>query len=466
MVNKKQAETGDHSLDMERYSELELITNSEFDQITVADPQGIIIRVYRNCEKIFGITENNMVGKSGEELEKLGVLSKSVTKLVAREKKRISFTQDTAAGRRLMVTGIPMCDDNGKLIKIINISRDITENEKLSQKLRETEEILEWFRNEIHRKQAIENNYIVSRSLEMQNINEIINHVSDTSATILLLGETGVGKSYLAKVMHRLSRRRDKPFVQISCGAIPENLLESEFFGYETGAFTGANKKGKKGLLEIAGDGTIFLDEIGEIPLAIQVKLLSVLQEREFYKVGGLSGIEFKARIVVATNKDLKKLVSEGKFREDLYYRLNVVPIVIPPLRKRKEDIPVLTKFFLDKFNKKYYSNKILTPDGYDIINRYDWPGNIRELENLIERLIITSASGDIDSKLIMQNIRPNDNYHIEINNIVPLREAVEEVEKQLLSQSLGRYHSTRKIADALKISQSAVVKKLQKYNL
>ncbi len=453
-------------IEIEKYNELKLIANSEFDQITVADPEGVLIRVYRNCEKVFGIPEQEMIGKKGVELEKLGVLSKSVTALVAREKRRISLTQDTAAGRRLMVTGIPMFDDNGKMVKIINISRDITENERLERKLRETEEILEWFRNEMHRKQAIGSNYVVGSSLEIQNVNALINQIADTSATVLLLGETGVGKSFLAKVLHHLSRRRDKPFVQVSCGAIPENLLESELFGYETGAFTGASKKGKKGLFEIAKDGTIFLDEIAEIPMHIQAKLLSVLQEKQFYKVGGLNIIELNARIVAATNQDLKKLVEEGNFREDLYYRLNVLPVVIPPLRRRKEDIPIMARFFLDKFNKKYCTNKNLTQDAYDLLNKYDWPGNIRELENLIERLVITCTTENINSNLVLKNIRPKDKSDIEINNIIPLKNAVEQVEKQLLIQSLERYKTTRKMADALKISQSSVVKKLQKYNL
>lgn len=452
--------------DIERYNELMLITNSEFDQITVADSEGVIIRVYRNCEKIFGITEEKMVGKSGAELEKLGVLSKSVTTLVVRERKRVSLTQDTAAGRRLMVTGIPMFDDDGKIAKIINISRDITENERLAQKLKETEEILEWFKNEIYRNQVIESNYIMSSSVEMQNVHTLISQIADTAATVLLLGETGVGKSYLAKTLHHLSNRRDKPFVQVSCGAIPENLLESELFGYETGAFTGASKKGKKGLFEIVKDGTIFLDEIGEIPMTIQAKLLSVLQEKEFYKVGGLESIELKARIVTATNRDLKKLVSEGKFREDLYYRLNVVPVLIPPLRKRKEDIPILTKFFLEKFGKKYRTNKILTQDAYDIFIKYEWPGNIRELENLIERLVITCSLESVNSNMVLKYVRPKDNSSIEVNDTIPLKDAIEQVEKQLLIQAREQYQTTRKIADVLKISQSAVVKKMQKYNI
>lgn len=364
------------------------------------------------------------------------------------------------------MTGIPILDDDGEILKIINISRDITENEKLAQKLRETEEILEWFKNELYRNQVEKSNHIISSSLKMKKVNELIKQVADTSANILFLGETGVGKSYLSKILHKLSIRRNKPFIQVSCSAIPENLLESELFGYESGAFTGASRSGKMGLLEKAKDGTIFLDEIGEIPMSIQAKLLSVLQEREFYRIGGLNKIELKARIISATNKDLKKLVSEGKFREDLYYRLNVVPIKIPPLRECREDIPILAKFLLDKFNNKYCTNKILTQDSYNSLSQYNWPGNIRELENLIERLVITCPSREIDSDTIFKNIALDQDLNVKVNNIIPMRSAVEQVEKQLLMQAFEKYKTTRKIAKALKISQSSVVKKMQKYNL
>lgn len=451
----------------EKYSELEYIINSEFDQVTIADSDGRISRVYRDCKKIFGISEEQMVGKSGKELENEGVLSKSITDSVLKEKKRISFTQDTAGGKRLTVTGIPIFNNNGDINKIINISRDITENEILMGKLKEAKEILSWFQSEMSRKQAIKSNNAISNSIQMIKVNEVIEQVADSPANILLLGESGVGKSYLAKIIHNLSERRDEPFIQVSCGAIPETLFESELFGYESGAFTGADSRGKIGLLQLAKNGTFFLDEVGEIPMEIQSKLLNVLQEREFYKVGGLDKMKLKARIISATNKDLKQLIREGKFREDLFYRLNVVPIKIPPLRDRREDIPIFIKKSLDRFNKKYSSNKILTHDSYNLLYNHNWPGNIRELENSIERLVITSTSLEkIDFDLTKKITESNSEYDFNVNTIKPLKLAVEETEKKLLILALKEHQTTRKMAAALKISQSSVVKKMQKYNL
>lgn len=449
-----------------QYEEFKLIVNTEFDQVTIADQNGVFLRIEHNCENTFGIPEAEMIGKSATELEKKRIFSKSVTLAVLKNKKVISMIQDTAAGKRLMVKGIPMFK-NGDLFRIINLSRDITEIEKLNQRLEDTEEMLDWFRQELLKKQTLESNYMSFNSQKMVQITELVRYIADSEAVILLLGETGTGKSFFAQTIHQLSSRRLKPFVHINCGSIPESLLESELFGYESGAFTGANTKGKKGLLEIAKDGTVFFDEIAEIPNQIQVKLLNVLQEKKFYKIGGLVPEKVNARIITATNKDLKKLVSEGKFREDLYYRLNVLPITIPPLRKRAEDIPALAKFFLDKFNKKYGFNKVLTSTVYNTFLSYQWPGNIRELENTIERLVVVNQNDIIDQNAVIEFIEmPNNNDKLHIYDIVPLKNAISEVEKSLLIMALDKYKSTRKMAEALEIDQSTVVKKLKKHNI
>lgn len=444
------------------YQELKLIVDTEFDQVTIADQNGVFLKVERNCEKIFGVPENEMVGKNAREIEEKGIVSKSVTLCVIKNKKKISLVQDTGAGKRLMVKGIPMFDQNGELIRVINISRDITEIEKLNQQLADAEEMLDWFREELLKKQVIETNAFATTSQKMKKIHDAIRQVANTDATVLLLGETGVGKGFLAKTLHQLGKRRDKPFIHINCGAIPINLLESELFGYEAGAFTGANKNGKKGLFEIAQNGTLFLDEIADIPKHIQVKLLNVLQDKKFYKIGGLIPVELGANIIAATNKDLKKLTEEGKFRKDLYYRLNVFPIHVPPLRERVEDIPVLAKYFLDRFNIKYCTNKSLSSDVYNLLTAYSWPGNIRELENTIERLVITSQNRVIGKEELLEMIKP-ERARLQLTEIIPLKQAVQEVETQLLLKALEKYKTTRKAAEVLQIDQSTVVKKLKK---
>ena len=278
----------------------------------------------------------------------------------------------------------------------------------------------------------------------------------------LLLGETGVGKSFFAKLIHQLSRQRDKNFIHVNCNAIPDALFESELFGYAEGAFTGAAKSGKKGLLELAQNGTIFLDEIGDLPLPIQIKLLNVLQEKSFYKVGSSVPVELKARIITATNKDLLKLVKEGKFREDLYYRLNVLPIQVPSLRSRSMDIQIIAKFFLDKFNTKYNAQKQLSSDAFLILGRYSWPGNIRELENLMERLVITSDSPTITAGDVVNILQVEENALLDATDTMPLKKAVEIFEKQLIRKALEKYKSTRKAAKALDIAQSTIVKKMK----
>ncbi len=259
-------------------------------------------------------------------------------------------------------------------------------DQKMMEERKEWEEEKRILARELSTKYNIKN--IVGNSPAIRNLIDIIERVARTDSTVLLLGESGTGKSLFAKTIHALSERKDKPFVTINCAAIPEHLLESELFGYEKGAFTGAYTS-RKGKFELANGGTVFLDEIGDMPLSLQPKILRVLQEKEIERIGGEKTIKVDVRIIAATNRDLKKLVDEGKFREDLYYRLNVIPIYIPSLRERKEDIPLLVEYFLDMYNKKHKKNVRISPEAIKVMIDYEWSGNVRELENLIERLVI-----------------------------------------------------------------------------
>lgn len=448
------------------YEELNLILDLSFDQITIADGDGVFTKISKSCETYFGAKEENMIGVSAFELEKNGIFDISVTAEVVRKKEKVTLIQRTGANKTLMVTGIPLFDDKGNMYKIINISKDITENQRLSQQLSNAQSDLQWFQKELNKRQGIYNSNINYKSPSMNKIMDLIYHICDLDATVLLLGETGVGKGYIAKVIHESSIRKEQPFVPINCGAIPENLLESELFGYEGGAFTGATKDGKRGLFEIAGEGTIFLDEIGDMPMNLQVKLLHVLDERKVFRIGGEKSIEVKGRIIAATNKDLKKLMEEEKFREDLYYRLNVVPINIPPLRERKEDIPALIKMFLNNYNKEHGTSKTISEKGYNILIEYDYPGNIRELENIVERLVITTFDDLVKDKQILEIVEPLNKICIDSDEIIPLREAVEQVERKMLIAAFKEYKTTRKVAAALGIDQSTVVKKAKKLKI
>jgi len=307
---------------------------------------------------------------------------------------------------------------------------------------------------------------IIGESPKMRDVLEVVERVANTNVTILILGESGTGKELFANAIHYNSNRRDKPYVKVNCGALPENLLESELFGYEKGAFTGAAGR-KAGRFDRANGGTIFLDEVGELTLSMQVKLLRVLQEKEFERVGGIESIKVDVRIIAATNRDLKKMVDEGTFREDLYYRLNVIPLEIPPLRERRKDIPVLIQYFLKKFNKEMSKKEMnITQAAMNKLVEYEWRGNIRELENAIERLVIL-----VDGDVIEERHLPKELFSSTIkNNVFDLPEDginLEELEKGLICQALDISNGNQThAAKLLGITRHTLIYRIEKYNL
>ncbi len=313
---------------------------------------------------------------------------------------------------------------------------------------------------------------ILSNNEKMQSVFELVEKVSDSDSTILIYGESGTGKELIARAIHYNSYRQDKPLVPINCGAIPGELLESELFGYEKGAFTGATSS-RKGRFELASGGTVFLDEIGEMSPALQVKLLRVLQEREFERVGGTQTIKVDVRIIAATNRNLEELVATNQFREDLYYRLNVIPIHLPPLRDRKSDIPLLVAYFIERFNtEKKRRIEGITPEAMDLLIRYNWPGNVRELENLIERITIIKGSG-----LIAPEDLPKNLSEAVTNGVVPdvdiphegldFDDAVQAFERQLLTKALQRTQGVKsKAAELLHMNRTTLVEKVKKLRL
>lgn len=313
-----------------------------------------------------------------------------------------------------------------------------------------------------------EENSLIGESYEIKRIKDFFFRLQPSDASVLIQAETGCGKELIAKGIQRHSLRCNKPFIKVNCSAFPESLFESELFGYVEGAFTGALKRGKKGLFEAANGGTIFLDEIGELPMSMQAKLLRVLQEQEITRIGGTEAIPIDVRIISATNQNLRTLANTGKFRKDLYFRLNVIPVFINPLRERKEDIPVLANHFLQKYSKKYDIPKILMDDAMEALLNYDWPGNVRELENLIERLFAWGTGERVDrTELQMATIDDMKDPMVWYDKeVLSLEEQVAIVEKQAITLALYNYGTTRKAARHLGISQPTLCRKIQKYNI
>jgi transcriptional regulator with PAS, ATPase and Fis domain len=294
----------------------------------------------------------------------------------------------------------------------------------------------------------------------------MIDRVAPLDTTVILFGETGVGKEVFAKYIYQHSARKNKPFIKVNCGAIPANLVESELFGYEKGAFTGADKNGKMGLFELANTGTIFLDEVGELPLDMQVKLLRVLQEQEFERIGGRKPVKVDVRVLAATNRDLEEMVKQKTFRQDLYYRLMIFPVHIPPLREHPDDILPLAQLFLQTLNRKYDFKKYLSPLSAKMMQDYSWPGNIRELRNIIERAVIISNEDEIGPDalhLFTVEDRPETKSRV-LDPVKDLKTAMEELELEYINHAYEKYGNVREAAESLGMTPSTFVRKRQKY--
>jgi transcriptional regulator with PAS, ATPase and Fis domain len=310
---------------------------------------------------------------------------------------------------------------------------------------------------------------VVAESPVTKNLLELCLRVARVDSTVLLTGESGVGKDVLARLIHDLSARHRRPFVAVNCGAIPENLLESELFGYEKGAFSGAQRQGKPGLFEEANGGTVFLDEVGELPLKLQVKLLKVIQEHRCRRLGSVRDVELDLRVIAATNRDLKEMVAAGSFREDLFYRLYVVPIEVPPLRDRREDILPLALRFLKTYNRKYGVTRTLSQELLDVLEQYPWPGNVRELQNVIERMVVTADADVLEPRHLPDSLRTRTQppaSGLQVPEGLTLREAREMVERLLIERALARGGNTRRAAKLLGVTHPTVIRKAQKFGL
>ncbi|MFO0753034.1 MAG: sigma 54-interacting transcriptional regulator [Thermodesulfovibrionales bacterium] len=443
--------------------EMNGILESLNDGIIVMGNRGQVIRVNSAYEYITGLSAHQIMERDVNFLIDQGYLP-AIIFAEAVEKMRSFSIIEEIRGRDFLFIANPVFSGDGKLMRVVVIIKDIAFLNEIVLNLQVTRELASRFYNEMETmKDRISQQDMVANSTAMRRVVSLAHKVAQVDSNVLITGETGVGKEVVARSVHRCSNRLNGPFIKLNCGAIPEPLLESELFGYDAGAFTGAKREGKPGLIELADGGSLFLDEVADLPVNLQVKLLRVLQEREVMRVGGTKYKKVDFRLIAATNKDLEKMVKQNLFREDLYYRLNVIPVFIPPLRDRKEDIVPLTMFFLNKFNKKYGLTKKLSPEVIQKLLRYDWPGNIRALENTIERLIVTS-----DSTIItLDDLREkSDIADAEESAVKMLHEVIEDTEKRLIYQALQQCKTTREMAKILGISQSAVVKKMKKHGM
>ncbi|MDN3015823.1 sigma 54-interacting transcriptional regulator [Paenibacillus sp. BSR1-1] len=440
---------------------LKHILEHSFDEIFIADAAGMVLYTSQTTELVFGIPREQIVNHNLFDLEKQGLFSPSVIANVLRTKKKDTLIQETILNRKLIISGYPIFDSSGLLIGAMSVSRDITEFEYLKKENDQVAKALQLYQeeNEKLRKQAA--SPFLHRNDKMAKVFDIASKVANINVTVLLEGESGTGKNHIAHMIHQMSSRKAEPFIEMNCGAIPESLFESELFGYEEGAFTGSKKGGKKGYFECARKGTLFLDEIGELPMNLQVKLLSVLQNHSFMRIGGTKEIEVNCRIICATNQQLETLIKERRFREDLYYRINVVKIDIPPLRERREEIIPLIYEITEQLNRKYGLDKYFTPTMAAWLSQQQWPGNVRELRNYIEKQIITTSGNEID---LESDEDTNQNSSIDANQEIPLDDYIETLEKEYIVRMYQKYPSSIKLAEKLGISQSTANRKIQKY--
>ena len=441
------------------------------DSLYITDGQGTTLYVNQKYLELGNLEAGEIIGKNIFDInEDKELYTNGVLPSVLRTKE-ISESIGTLVrtNTKLHVTGIPIFDENGEIKYAIAHQKDIKRLEELHENLAELRLATDSGSAELEylRQKQFNDINIVAESDNMKEAFAIVNAISAADVTVLITGESGTGKEVLCDAIYRNSSRYGKPFIKINCSAIPANLLESELFGYEPGAFTGASKNGKAGLIEIANGGILLLDEIGDMPIDLQAKLLRVLQEQKITRIGGSKEISVVFRVLAATNKNLEQEIKNGTFREDLYYRLNVVPIHLKPLKERPEDLDPLINRFLEQYNNKYNKDVIITQAALELMHEYDWPGNIRELKNIIERMVVINKNEVIDIEFansilnIRESALPADD-----NGAQTLKGAVAELEKRLITKAIKEHGSKRKAAVVLGVDHSTLVKKCQRYGI
>lgn len=454
-----------------------LIVESSFDGIYLTDGSANTIFLNKSYEKITGIDKKFLIGKNMKTLVKNGIFNESASLLAIKERRKITINQKLKSGKNIFVTSTPVFDENDNIIYVVTNVRDMQELEKLEKELLKARELTEKYKQEIEKiKRDIYNENFITNNIKMEKILHLIENSSKFDTSILLQGETGTGKTFLAKMIHELSNRNKNEFFEINCSSLPEGLVESELFGYEKGAFTGALSSGKKGVFELANNSTLFLDEISELSLETQAKLLKVLETGKFMRIGGEKFITTNIRLVSASNANIEELIQKGKFRKDLFYRINVINITIPPIRERKEDIFPLMMKFLKFYNQKYNLDKRISEEVYELLKTYNWPGNIREIRNLIEHLVVVSKEDEISVENLPNYIANEFIKKIEIDKMellctccfqiytrMGLKEATEQFQKDVINFLIEKGNSKSKVAKLLNVNPSTITRKFQK---
>lgn len=451
---------------------LNVALEASSDGILISDVKGNITYVNSAYEHITGLKKEEMVGQNLQKLlhDKMFNIAASLVALEGREP--VSIMHKYITGKNALTTASPIYDEQGEIIGVFNNTRNISNLARLRNELVATNNEIPKYSNEsqAYLQQQLSNEGFIFKSQIMMQLLELASKAACFDSTVLIYGQSGTGKEVLAKFIHQQSPRRDGPFIKVNCAAIPNELFESEFFGYEPGSFTGANRQGKPGMLELANQGTILLDEVSELPLPAQSKLLRAIQEREVFRVGASEVTELNVRILAATNKDLANEVKLGSFRQDLFFRLNIVPLKIPSLSERKEDIPTLVSYFLEKLNQFYKKDIIITHEAMNILIDYSWPGNVRELQNLIEYLFVVSSNNQISvEKLPLKFLA--DHTLAEYNQIdekpsEKLNYLLDNFEKEIINSTLKVCPSIRQAAIDLGINPSTLCRKMKKYGI
>lgn len=440
-------------------NELNTVIESSSDGICVVKNEHTVRRINKRFKEMIKVSDDIT-----EELIKLPeYIMRLITEVLNTKQEKSLLTKGMGTDNSLIILATPILNNDSQVDQVVINIKDMTEMERMRDELAEAKKKL----NELN---LTKYPNFIYKAQSMKQLVTTVEQVAKVDVTVLLTGESGVGKGEIANLIKKMSHRNNQPFVKVNCGAIPDTLIESELFGYVAGAFTGASPRGKKGYFELADGGTIFLDEIGEIPPSLQVKLLSVLQDREIVRIGSEQTTKIDVRVIAATNKNLAEMVSEGSFREDLLYRLNVVPLLVPPLRERADDIPSLIKFFSDVFKEKYNKELIFTEGAIGALMEYSWPGNVRELVNVLERAFIIIPNKEIGYPEVKELLHVKTSYDedgfdgVRVNEIMSMKQAVKKIEIQLIQKALSQVKSYRKAAQLLGVNVSTISRKMKKY--
>lgn len=444
--------------------------------VWILDGSGVVLRVNQVALELVGVEEKEVVGKKIGDLADSGIINEALTPDILAKREAVSKPLYVIKSQKyIMASGTPIFDDEGNIIFVVVFEHDMTIVKNLKEQLEETKAVAETIKNELSDINLLEKETkdIIAQSPEMKQVMKILLKLARVDVSnILITGESGTGKGLLAKFVHRCGLRKDHPFIPINCAALPEMLLEAELFGYEKGAFTGASDSGKAGLFELAHEGTIFLDEIGDLPFSVQAKLLKCLDEREIRRLGGTRSISVNCTVIAATNQNLEELVRKKKFRNDLFFRLNAFPVSIPALRNRPEDVLELANYYLKKYNNEFIQKKRFSQNALEGVESYPFPGNVRELKNLIKNAVVISEADILENVLPKRGFKTASIQKEQKQAIrgkkaaTGLNEALLKVEREKLKEAINQSTTTREVARYLGISQPTATRKIKKHGL